>query len=200
MVEAADRIFTTRGYEAASMDDIAAACGVTKPMLYAYFGSKEGLFAACGLAAGEPLRNRLRDVGGDPSASPEKLLWRGLLVIFTRVGEVRDTWMRLYPPDGPAPAGALGTRAAMNRTAMTEVVAQLMRDAASRAGLPDQVVAQVDPLAHMLVGAVIATAGWWMKHPDESAELQALRVMNFAWKGLDQLRGGELWLPPEGAR
>lgn len=198
MVEAADRIFTARGYEGASMDDIAAACGVTKPMLYAYFGSKEGLFAACGLAAGEPLRNRVRAVAGDPAASPEELLWRGVLVIFTRIGEVRDTWMKLYPPDGPAPAGPLGTRAAMNRAAMTGVVTQLMRDAASRGGLPDQLVEQVEPVAQTLIGAVMAAAGWWMKHPGESAELQALRVMNFAWKGLEQLAAGELWLPPEG--
>src|SRR5437762_1923985 len=111
MVEAADRVFTERGYDGVSMDEIAAACGVTKPMLYAYFGSKEGLFAACGLAAGEHLRERLREVAGDPSGTPEQLLWRGLLVIFQRIGEVRDTWMRLYPPDGPAPAGALGARA-----------------------------------------------------------------------------------------
>lgn len=200
MVEVADQVFTARGYGGASMDEIAAACGVTKPMLYAYFGSKEGLFAACGLAAGEHLRERLREVAGDPSASSEQLLWRGLTVIFNRIGEVRDTWLRLYPPDGPAPAGALGARAAINRAAMTELVAQLMRDAALRGGLSEQAAEQVVPLAHALVGAVVAIAGWWMKHPAEGAELQALRVMNFAWKGLEQLEAGNLWLAAEDAR
>src|SRR6059058_3995935 len=47
MLKAATRIFARRGYQDASMDDIAASCGVTKPMLYAYFDSKEGLLLAC---------------------------------------------------------------------------------------------------------------------------------------------------------
>src|SRR4051794_4592033 len=44
MLEVAARLFGQQGYDATSMDDIASACGVTKPMLYQYFGSKEGLY------------------------------------------------------------------------------------------------------------------------------------------------------------
>src|SRR5215217_70452 len=47
MVAAAERLFSERGYHGVSMDEIAAASGITKPMLYEYFGSKEGLFLAC---------------------------------------------------------------------------------------------------------------------------------------------------------
>jgi AcrR family transcriptional regulator len=195
MLEVADQVFSERGFDAASMDEIAAECGVTKPMLYAYFGSKEGLFAACGVAGGERLRERLREVAGDPSATPEQLLWRGLMLIFSRIDENRDVWMQQFPPDGPAPSGPLGARAALNRSAMTELVGQLMREAVLRAGLGEQAAEQVVPLAHGLVGAVLGIVGWWFKHPGEPVELQALRAMNFAWKGLEQLQSGQLWLP-----
>src|SRR3954451_18896271 len=47
MVAAAERLFSERGYHGVSMDEIAAASGISKPMLYDYFGSKEGLFLAC---------------------------------------------------------------------------------------------------------------------------------------------------------
>src|ERR1044072_6325922 len=47
MVAAAERLFSERGFHGVSMDEIAAVSGITKPMLYDYFGSKEGLFLAC---------------------------------------------------------------------------------------------------------------------------------------------------------
>src|SRR3954464_9622571 len=46
MVAAAERLFAEHGYHGVSMDQIAAASGITKPMLYDYFCSKEGLFLA----------------------------------------------------------------------------------------------------------------------------------------------------------
>jgi hypothetical protein len=70
-----------------------------------------------------------------------------------------------------------------------------MRDAAVRDGISEPAAEHLGALAHALVGAVIGIAGWWMKHPEESADLQALRAMNFVWNGLEQLQNGELWLP-----
>ncbi|MGH3746792.1 MAG: helix-turn-helix domain-containing protein, partial [Micromonosporaceae bacterium] len=46
MLAVAEQVFAERGYRDASMDEIAGRVGVTKPMLYAYFGSKEGLLLA----------------------------------------------------------------------------------------------------------------------------------------------------------
>jgi TetR/AcrR family transcriptional repressor of mexJK operon len=46
MIEAAARLFAERGFDATSMDALAAAAGVTKPTLYRHFDNKEALFAA----------------------------------------------------------------------------------------------------------------------------------------------------------
>lgn len=46
MIEAAAKLFAERGFDATSMDALAAAAGVTKPTLYRYFDNKEALFAA----------------------------------------------------------------------------------------------------------------------------------------------------------
>lgn len=43
---AAATLFAERGYDAASVDDVAAAAGYTKGAVYSHFGSKEGLFLA----------------------------------------------------------------------------------------------------------------------------------------------------------
>lgn len=46
ILDAAKRLFTTQGFDATSMDQIAAAAGVSKLTLYSHFGDKERLFAA----------------------------------------------------------------------------------------------------------------------------------------------------------
>ncbi len=46
LLQAAVTLFATRGYAATSTREIVAAAGVTKPVLYYYFQSKEGIFRA----------------------------------------------------------------------------------------------------------------------------------------------------------
>ncbi len=46
-LNAAHALFAERGYAAVKMDEIAASVGVTKPLLYNYFGNKERLYIAC---------------------------------------------------------------------------------------------------------------------------------------------------------
>src|SRR5918999_817756 len=78
MIEAASALFAEHGFGGCSMDDIAKASGITKPMLYAYFDSKEGLFAACAQRAGERLRDDLRQVSERRQLPPDQRLWHGI--------------------------------------------------------------------------------------------------------------------------
>ncbi len=47
ILDVAHALFAERGYGAVTMDEVAAEVGVTKPLLYNYFGNKERLFLAC---------------------------------------------------------------------------------------------------------------------------------------------------------
>lgn len=46
IINAATRLFAEKGYAGTSTAEIVSAAGVTKPMVYYYFGDKEGLFRA----------------------------------------------------------------------------------------------------------------------------------------------------------
>lgn len=59
IVEAAIGVFLEAGYEATSMDRVAASAGVSKATVYAHFQSKEGLFAAI---MGRETRRRARSI------------------------------------------------------------------------------------------------------------------------------------------
>src|SRR6478672_11525826 len=55
IVATACRVFGEQGFAATSMADVADAAGISKPLIYNYFGSKEGLYAACLRHAGQLL-------------------------------------------------------------------------------------------------------------------------------------------------
>jgi AcrR family transcriptional regulator len=185
MLRAAMGVFGACGYHGASMDDIAAAAGVTKPMFYAYFGSKDELYAACIEHVARRLEAALREAGAD-EPDPERQMWERVLAFFEFVGEWRDQWRVLRGQPGP-----FADELARARGTMVELTLRQL-DAGAEASLPR---AELEPLAHALVGAGEALADWWVDHPDESAEAIATRQMNLLWLGLERLREGQLWAP-----
>jgi AcrR family transcriptional regulator len=77
LIEAARRVFATRGFEQASMDEIAAAAGAGKPTLYRYFASKEALFEAVFVEALDALERRLSEAeatGGEPRRTLRRMV------------------------------------------------------------------------------------------------------------------------------
>lgn len=81
IADAATRLFMAEGYAGVSMDEIARAAGVSKATLYAYFASKERLFAsllgeACAISG--PNSAALLDTGTDVRATLTELAGRGL--------------------------------------------------------------------------------------------------------------------------
>jgi hypothetical protein len=147
--------------------------------------------------AGIEFRARVREAAGPTGdLPPDRQLWSGLLAVFAEIERNRETWDLLYPLDAAGPGGPLAERASYGMSAMTELVGELMARAARTRGLADELVAQTAPLAAALAGAVVALIDWWRRHPEEPKELQALRAMNFAWRGFEGLLDGRLWLPP----
>ena len=197
MVEAATRVFGRRGYAAVSMDEIAASAGITKPMLYAYFDSKEGLFAACAAKAGAALRENVRSTGERSDLLPDERLWQGILTVFDFVEEHRDGWAVLYPSGGQ-PGGAIGSAGREARHAMEELLAELFEGAARGAGVAPQATAHIGALAVGFTAATIAMASDWLERDGEPKELQAMRLMNLAWMGFGDMLKGRLWLPGQG--
>ena len=68
MLAVAERAFADRGFHGASVDAIAEGSGISKPMIYAYFGSKEGLYRACM----ERARTRLLEALAAASTPPRR--------------------------------------------------------------------------------------------------------------------------------
>lgn len=194
MVEVASALFAEHGFGGVSMDDIAKASGITKPMLYAYFDSKEGLFSACAQVAGEHLRDDLREVSERRDLTPDERLWQGIERVFAFVEENHDGWLLLYPEGGLA-TGSIGSGAVAARDAMADLLTELFTRTAREKGLSDEALSHTEAIAHAFTAATIGAASHWAKHEDEPRDVAALRLMNLMWMGCGALLEGRLWLP-----
>ena len=88
MLDAGERIFGARGFRSASMDEIAEASGITKALLYQYFGSKEGLYEACLERGRARLFEDLRRSYGELARAQEELVKRERLAALGELSAV----------------------------------------------------------------------------------------------------------------
>ena len=140
--------FAEHGYAAVTMDDVAADVGVTKPLLYTYFGNKDGLFLACLAPAADALEATVLDAvrGADGTADA---LDRGVHAFFGFVDRERDAWRMLFDATLPAD-GEIARFVTAQRERLTAVVA--------RSG-----TREAEALAAALLGACEAMARWWLR-------------------------------------
>jgi len=158
MLDSAEQVFGKRGYQPASMNDIAAGAGISKAMLYSYFESKEALYVACV----ERYRARLFEraeaevlKAPDPAAGMEAFA----RVYFDHIEEWRETgWWVLY---GEASTQAISEMRARNAV----LIEQLLRRAAEMLGSKISAT-DVEFLAYTLVGAGELAGRWWLENPD----------------------------------
>ncbi|MEU7919965.1 TetR/AcrR family transcriptional regulator [Micromonospora zamorensis] len=192
MLDAAVKVFSRRGFHAASMDEIAEDAGISKPMVYAYLGTKEELFVACLHREGTRMMQAIAGAAA-PDLPADERLWRGLRAFFGFVGAHRDGWAVLYrQARGEQPFA--GELAAM-RARLVEVVAGML-DHALRAEGREITAVDLEVVAYALVGATESLADWLADHPDADPEKTATRMMNVAWLGAAQLLHGATWRPP----
>lgn len=146
MLRAAGEAFATQGFHASSMDEIARAAGITKPMLYRYFGSKEDLYAAYLRMTGQELIDRVRalDTRGQ---SPEARLRAGMRAFFAYVQEHHAGWTVLHGETTTPTDAHIAQEITGLRTRVIAMLSTLFDDEA---------------FAHAIAGAAESLATWWL--------------------------------------
>ena len=179
MVAAAERLFSERGYHGVSMDEIAAASGISKPMLYEYFGSKEGLFLACvERARGRLFEEIASAVRG--AEEPETALRAGVEAFLAFADTQRETWTVLF-----AEGGRFNEAASAIRGEQAGLIAQLLRELPGWTSEPDP--EELDALAHVFVGAAEAIAFWAVARPGITLDRVADHLLAVLWPAVREL-------------
>lgn len=196
MLDAATELFGAHGYHSVSMDQIAEAVGVSKPMLYAYFDSKEGLYAACLKRSGEQV---VAAIGAsyDTSYAPEEALWHGFVAFFKFVRDNRVSW-QLVRNDTVSEVEQFRTLVNKIHSDLRGVIGELSRIASAQtAGDPFADEELREAAAYSVLGAAAALANRWADNGscDAPPEKFADQLMQFFWMGFDNLAEGAMWRP-----
>jgi AcrR family transcriptional regulator len=154
-LEVAHALFAERGYGPVTMDEVAAAVGVTKPLLYNYFGNKERLYLACMEPAGDALVAAV--VGAvERTSTPQDALRAGIHAFFDFVDQDRSSWRVLFDETLPS-EGGVARRVADYRARIAELVAGALLAQPSVSA-----VLEVQALSLALLGAAEALVRWWL--------------------------------------
>ena len=152
--------FAERGYSAVTMDDVATEAGVTKPLLYAYFGNKERLYRACMERAGEAMLTTVVEAIR-AAAGPTEALRDGLRAFFAFVDGDRDAWRVLFDENPPV-GGELARSVADYRQRLVALVAETQLALVPEHNR-ERAATEVEALSHALLGASEALARWWLR-------------------------------------
>jgi AcrR family transcriptional regulator len=98
VLDAALPLFAHEGYDAVSMQAIADAAGVSKPVLYSCFGSKEELFEALIRREERKLWHLVEDAVPAPGAAGDReaLLCHGLTAVLRAVAAEPEAFRVIY--------------------------------------------------------------------------------------------------------
>ena len=161
MLETARALFAARGYADVTMDEVAAAVGVTKPLLYTYFGNKDRLYLACMRPAGDALLETVLAAVGATS-TPTDALRSGIQAFFAFIDADRSAWRVLFdetlPAGGEVARGVLEYRERLEGLVTAALLDQLP---AGRGGRRAR--AEVAALSAALLGAAEALGRWWLR-------------------------------------
>ena len=180
-LEAAHSLFAERGYAAVTMDEIAAAVGVTKPLLYNYFGNKERLYIACMEQAGDALIATIAAAVRE-TENPGDALGAGVRAFFSFLDTDRSAWAVLFDETLPH-GGEVFDRVAAYRGQIVDLVsASLLAQLPMRRREGAKV--EVEALSTALLGASEALARWWLRTEAITAEDAAALLVSTVEPGL----------------
>jgi AcrR family transcriptional regulator len=161
IVEAAGRLFGERGYDATRLDDIAAAAGVTKPILYRHFDTKRALYLALLERHRDDLASFAAMIDAEEGTRDERL--RAVLELWLTYVEAHSyAWRMLFRDTGGGPdveAFRLEVHARA-RAVLVGIIRTL-----SEVSIPRR---ELEPVAELMSMGMASVVLWWMENPSAS--------------------------------
>jgi AcrR family transcriptional regulator len=182
MLETAGSVFAARGFHDASMDEIAQAADISKPMLYNYFGSKEGLYFAFVDLSYREIVAVIDEAVAEAAAAgegPDQQLRTGVRAYYRYVGEHQDAFRVLFREMGDPGGKLAGQRHRLSRRVASAIDGILH---GANAAPPAHV--STEALAEAFLGAARSLADWWLDHSQVAADDVADQLMELTLTGL----------------
>lgn len=161
----ASEVFAADGFGATNIQVVADAAGISKPLIYNYFGSKEGLFLACLERAGAIVADEIERIAQGDAVGIERGM-RTLEGMFTVLDDQRHLWRLFYDRTAPT-TGAVADAITHYTARITKLADEGVAELMALSGNTDRL--DVSAMTAIWMGLVDSLMRWWVDHPDESA-------------------------------
>ena len=179
LLEIGREVFADKGYEAASIEEIAQRANVSKPVVYEHFGGKEGLYA---VVVDREVRSLLDRVTNALDADHPRVKLEQAAHAFLTYVQEEPGGFRILLRDTPAVSGS-GTFASLIGDIAAQVEYVLEEEFKER-GFD----VKLAPLySRALVGMIALVGQWWLDAEKPGRDVVAAHLVNLAWKGLSHL-------------
>jgi AcrR family transcriptional regulator len=196
ILDAAARVFADRGYEAASLDEIAEAAEISKPVIYDHFESKKALhIELLELQTGEMLEFMTRRAIAKDTT--EGQLAAGLEAFLEFVEDHHYAWRMIFRDPTAADADIEQAQRRVQQRATSAISELAGRHPVE--DLSDDVLGHelsVEVFSQMLKTAANGIA-WWYEHREIPRATVLKMLMDFVWLGLERVQDGERWEKPK---
>jgi AcrR family transcriptional regulator len=180
LLEVALQVFGDLGFHPASMNDVAEAAGVTKPVLYQHFRSKRELYKQVLSDVGDHLLDAISKATA-AARSPHEQVELGFIAYF-RFVESNEAAFRVLFGGGTRRDEEFAAQVAIVEGAIAEAIAALI-------DVEELTVEQRRKIAHGLVGLAEGASRLWMDEgAQEPADEVAALMADLAWRGLRAIR------------
>jgi AcrR family transcriptional regulator len=189
IVRTATEVFAERGYDGASIDEIARRAGVSAPVVYDHFASKQDLYERLL----ERTRDELLEVWREHLFTDEPAAVRIPRAIAAWAGYVQANpyASRMYFRDAtgiPAVQAFHREIHAQGRAALGAILGR-ERGAANIAGATD--AEALEMAAEVMRAGLAGLAIWWSDHPHVPREQIVTTAVNVLWVGFERVRAGD---------
>ncbi len=182
-LDAAHAMFAERGYAAVTMEEIAASVGVTKPLIYNYFGNKERLYIRCMERSGDALLETVTRAVAEAD-SPSDGFGAGVRAFFSFLDTDRAAWAVLFDETLPQ-GGDVMERVSHYRGLLLGFVSETtLARMSEQSRENERVRIEVEAMSTAMLGAAEAVARWWLTTDSLSASEAAELLISTVEPGL----------------
>lgn len=175
-------LFASKGFEAVSVEEIAATAKVSKPIVYEHFGGKEGLYAVVVDREMRALNDTLVAALSAQDVHPRQIVERTALALLTYIEENAEGFQVLVR-DSPSTDPSSSFSSLLGDVSMR--VGEILSEWFKKQKLPTK---GVPYYAQMLVGMTVFTGQYWADQRKVSKEQLAALIVNLAWNGLSRMK------------
>jgi len=160
ILDIAEQQFILMGYESTTVESVRLAAGVSRPIIYEYYGSKDDLYLACAKRVREQYETCLIEIWNH-EVPFEESMQKASNLYFSLIEENPKRWQILFSGTSAPMSGELGEKLRLLRKKTIDLMKDRLQNMTS-----DVDPERADAFSHAIFAIGDHLGQWWLNNPN----------------------------------